>query len=470
MLTKRLNQISYPVTDFICSFGVWLLLVIYRREVVEHREIELEPQQFINATVICLYWLILYAIAGLYGDPYRKSRIREISQILKFSLIGVLIIFFAIFLNDGDTIPNYQVKNYLKNLGIYFSIQFLVIATAHLILNSITIIRIRSRKIGFPTLLIGGNRHAYDIYSDLENRKRSLGYIFKGYISTSPNPSSFLHGKLKRLGTVKNLEQVIRTRRVEEAIIALDEEEKEQIGRIIEICERTDIRIQVVPGTYDYLVGSVRSSNIMGTPLIEVSPQILSPWEAFFKRSFDIVFSLTAMLFLLPIYITIAILVKLNSEGPVFYRQERIGKGGIPFFIYKFRSMYINAEKAGPSLSSQHDPRITKVGKVLRKLRLDELPQFWNVLIGDMSIVGPRPEREFYIQKIVQKAPHYRHLHKVRPGVTSWGQVKYGYAENVDEMVERLKYDILYIENISLLLDIKIILYTIIVMIEGRGK
>ena len=235
-------------------------------------------------------------------------------------------------------------------------------------------------------------------------------------------------------------------------------------------CEKNNVFIKVVPNVYDYLLGSVKSSHIMGAPLIEVSPNILSNWESAVKRAFDLAFSITALICLSPVYATLALAVKLNSPGPVFYRQERVGRNGEPFMIVKFRSMYIDAEKFGPALSKDKDPRITPVGRFLRKTRLDELPQFWNVLKGEMGIVGPRPERQFFIDKIVKVAPHYRHLHKVRPGVTSWGQVKYGYAENVEEMVERLKYDILYIENISLLLDIKIILYTIIVMIEGRGK
>ena len=159
----------------------------------------------------------------------------------------------------------------------------------------------------------------------------------------------------------------------------------------------------------------------------------------------------------------------MSSKGPVFYSHERIGKYGKPFTIFKFRSMYLESEKNGPALSSKYDTRITKFGRFMRKSRLDELPQFYNVLIGDMSLVGPRPERQFFIDQIVKQAPHFTHLHKVRPGITSWGQVKFGYAENVEEMIQRLKYDIIYIENMSLYVDIKILIYTIKIIFKGQG-
>ena len=193
-------------------------------------------------------------------------------------------------------------------------------------------------------------------------------------------------------------------------------------------------------------------------------------WQFALKRAFDIMFSLTALLVLFLPMTIIALLVKLSSKGPVFFRQERIGLNGRPFHIVKFRSMVHNAESRGPQLSHSADPRITPIGRWLRRIRMDELPQFWNVLKGDMSLVGPRPERQHFIDEITKVAPHYRHLHKVRPGITSWGQVKFGYAENVEQMLRRLKYDILYIENMSLAVDLKILAYTVLIILKGDGK
>ncbi len=467
MNRQRLQSLLYIFADFLATYLVWLGFAFFRRETLEgHGYLDL--QQFINAFVICTGWILLYAIAGLYSNPFRRSRLYEITQVFKYTLIGVLTLFFAIFLDDPIPVENPSKQRIL--LTIYMTAQFGMVSILRFIITTRTNLRIRRRTLGFPTLLIGCQEQALKIYEELENMRRAMGYQFKGYVSLQSSENNLLTGRLKNYGTLETLEHVINSRKIEEVIIALEKSEGDRIGEVIEICERTHTNIKVVPGVYDYIVGSVKISHILGAPLIEIFPQIMTSWERAGKRFFDIVASAFALILLSPLYALIALWIRLDSKGPVFFRQERIGRYGKPFWIVKFRSMQEDAEKAGPALSSDHDPRITRVGLLLRRSRLDELPQFWNVLLGDMSIVGPRPERQFFIDQIMQRAPHYRHLHKVRPGITSWGQVKYGYASNVDQMVERLTFDILYIENISLGLDIKILLYTVIVMLEGRGK
>jgi exopolysaccharide biosynthesis polyprenyl glycosylphosphotransferase len=413
-----------------------------------------------------LFWFGLYTIIGGYRDIFRRFRIKELGQTLLISLIGVVLIFFVLLLDDQVAGYRYYYRSFLALFGLHFTLTFI----PRFLLTSGTVRRVHDRRIGFNTVLVGGNERALAIFQEIEAMPKSPGNRFIGFLQVNGGDQLLTSVGLPRLGKWHELRQVIEQQGVEEVIIAVDSSEHEHMSRIMNELEGTGVRIKVIPDMYDILSGSVKMTSIFGTPLIEVNPEIMPAWQFSLKRIVDISASFIALLLLLPVFVVFALLVKFSSPGPVFFRQERIGKFGRPFTIVKFRSMYCDAERNGPQLSSTSDPRITPFGRWMRKTRMDELPQFWNVLVGDMSLVGPRPERQHFIDEITKVAPHYRHLHKVRPGITSWGQVKFGYAENVEQMVRRLKYDILYIENMSMAVDLKILAYTVLIILKGDGK
>ena len=275
---------------------------------------------------------------------------------------------------------------------------------------------------------------------------------------------------IKKYNDLSKLNEIIITDKIEEVIITVEKTERALLTKILQQLSDKDVNIKITPDAVDIITGAVQTSNVMGVPLIDVHSGLLPSWQKNIKRFVDLFISITASVLLLPVLIYAAVRTKFSSKGSVLYGQERIGYKGIPFTIYKFRSMIEAAEKDGPMLSTDDDVRVTGWGRVMRKWRLDELPQLWNIIKGEMSLVGPRPERKFYVLQIVEQHSEYNYLFKVKPGLTSWGMVKFGYASSVEEMIQRMPYDLMYVENVSLLLDLRIMILTLVILLKGEGK
>ena len=465
-MRKKYFWIFYFFSDFLSSATSWLLFNYYRKTYIENYPFEINHKLVISTLLISIFWILVYSAFGNYKNVYKKYRIKEITQTLSQSFIGIIFIFFTFLLDDQ--INSYQ-DYYNLILGL-FIIHISITFIPRILMTSNTVKKIHLGKIGFSTLLIGSKQKAKDTVEEINQLKKATGHFFEGYITTNGGEDIMSTTGMTKLGNYQQLQEIINKYKIEEVIIATEPKEHEKINGIINDLTDFDVTIKVITDMYNILTGSVKMNSIFGALLIEVNPEIMPNWQRTVKKLFDLIFSFLAIILLSPIFIILAILIKAGSKGAVIYKQERIGLNGVPFFIYKFRSMHIGSEKNGPQLSSKNDQRITPIGKIMRKSRLDETPQFFNVIKGDMAIIGPRPERQYYIEKIIERAPHYKHIKKVKPGITSWGQVKYGYAENVDQMIDRLKFDLLYVENMSLILDFKILFYTFIIMLKGTGK
>ncbi|MDX5468781.1 MAG: sugar transferase [Bacteroidota bacterium] len=460
--------------DYLAAALSWFSLFTFRKAYIEPQKFgydipfsfESDTNFLLGLLIVPIYWLSIYTLTGIYRDVLRRSRLRELVWTLNTSFLGVLVLFFLLLLDDE--VKSY--RDYYSTFLILFGLHFSLTALFRFIISTQTKRAIQARQIGFNTILVGGNTKARDLFDELENERKSQGFNFRGYLSLNGGKETVFNGHLPCLGNIKDIRQIVRDELVEEVILAVESSEHHQINEILNELEGVHVRVRIIPDLYDIISGTVKINHILGPALIEVKRDLMPAWQESVKRGMDILVSLLAITLGFPVLAGIGILVLSTSKGPMLYRQERIGLNGVPFKIIKFRTMYIDAEKHGPQLAKEKDSRVTRLGFFLRKTRLDELPQFFNVLKGDMSLVGPRPERQFFIDQIIEKAPHYKLLQRVRPGITSWGQVKYGYAENVDQMVERLKFDILYIENMSLAVDIKILFYTVLIMVQGRGK
>ncbi|MDX1350833.1 MAG: sugar transferase [Putridiphycobacter sp.] len=464
-MSAKKQTLSYVFCDLVSGLIIWTLFFIYRDKYIESDAVVFDNRFFLGLLFVPLFWMLLYGMLGTYRNTLRQYRVRILKETAIASLIGTMVVFFVLLLDDQI----YSYKQYYNLLFMLFGLHFILTVIPRFIITSSLVRSIHKGTFGFNTLIIGGSEKAIEIIDELHKLKQSSGHVLKGFVNI--NGSDFkLSEHLQFLGHIDDIQQIIKNEKIEEVIIALESSDHQKLQDILIQLANFNLKINIIPDTYDILAGQVKMNSIYGALLLEVNLLPMPNWQYATKRFIDIAISIVALILLSPLLILIAILVKISSDGPIFFTQERIGINAQPFQIIKYRTMVQNSEQNGPQLSSKNDARITKVGRFLRKTRIDEFPQFLNVLKGEMSIVGPRPERQFYIDKIKQKDPQYLYLHKVRPGITSWGQVKYGYAENVEEMIQRMKYDLLYIRNMSLALDFKIMFYTFAIILKAKGK
>lgn len=472
-MERRKDIIITLIGDAIALIVVWHLFYYVRFELdwMNSAALIAPATVFLPSLVMAGFWIAIFAFFGLYKRLYLISRFDETIRVGKISIIGTLLFFFLLFTDDlnwnADNISS--AKHYAL---IYWILTFSLVSADRLIIRTIQRVGVKRGTGLHSAVIVGVGETARQIYDDIR-RHRTTGLDVRGFINQkSDDPQHMPRVEPDMiLGTLDEINRIIEAHGVEDVIVAVEPEDRMKLVSVLDNIEKPSVSVKIVPDFYQIISGLNQTNQIFGLPLIEVMPDPMPNWEKSVKRVMDIVLSSLILLLSLPVMLLTTLLIRLSSKGPAVFAQERVGLHGQPFVMYKFRSMYVDAEKkTGPTWASDNDPRITPVGIWLRKLRLDELPQLFNVLKGDMSLVGPRPEREFFVNQFKKQIPLYTRRLRVRPGITGWAQVKWKYDETFDDVVEKTKYDLFYVENISLKMDLKILINTLFTMLAGKGQ
>jgi exopolysaccharide biosynthesis polyprenyl glycosylphosphotransferase len=464
-LSKKLETFLILLTDFITINLSWFLFYYFR---VESGVFVLltEPLLLLSMTTVYFYWLLIFTFVGMYRAWFASSRFDEMTTLFKATFVGIFILFFVILYDDA--VHNVASSNRFLIL-VYWMLLLGFIGTGRILLRSIQrklLINGIGRK---NALIVGFNKKAFEMHDTLDTYK-GLGLDVLAFLAVNDGNIGKKHNNITVVDTVHNIKEIITKLNISEVILALDKSEGDIMLEVVAACDSDNVSIKIIPDLYEIISGQARTSQLYGAPLINITPLLMPEWEKKIKRIMDILISIVILIISLPIILITSIAIKFESKGPIFYKQDRSGLNGKVFKIIKFRSMKSNAEKlSGPVWSTKDDPRITKVGKFIRKVRIDEIPQMVNILKGEMSLVGPRPERPFFVEKLSEEIPFYKRRLKVRPGVTGWAQVKHKYDENVEDVKEKLRYDLFYIENMSLSNDFKILFRTVFIVLFGQG-
>jgi exopolysaccharide biosynthesis polyprenyl glycosylphosphotransferase len=465
-MSRKTERFLLLFVDFIAINAAWMVHYIFRIEsgMVPY---SLRPDFVLPMLIICTFWYFVFIFFGLYRPWYAKSRIDELFTIVKAVTIGVLLLFFIIFIDD-EARGVAQVSSRLLIFGYWFAMVSFV-GAGRMIIRTFQH-RLLERGIGHRKTIIVGDSDRATSLLDLLSKYPALGYAIVGIVTQKGEKGESLKNGVPVLGKYAKLPAIIKDYGIQEVLIALDIKQQDKIVSIIDKTDGLDVGLKILPDLYSTISGQVRTNQIYGVPLIEVTPTIMQPWQESVKRTIDILFSLFILTIGSLLWLIISLAIRIESKGTAFYRQERVGKDGKVFIMYKFRSMYQDAEKlSGPTWAGKKDPRVTFVGGILRKLHLDEIPQFINIMKGDMSLIGPRPERPFFVEQFNKQIPLYSRRHLVRPGLSGWAQVKHKYDETIEDVKIKLQYDLYYIENMSITMDLKIVLMTMYRMVLGRG-